>query len=81
VGSKAIVLWLAREGTYIREAKDARLAYERLLATINAVLEYDKEIEIWIEPKPNDAMEKLLALSAFAEPLALAAPKAAKKAK
>jgi xylose isomerase len=58
VGSKAIVLWLAREGTYIREAKDARLAYDRLLATINAVLEYDKEVEIWIEPKPNEPTDQ-----------------------
>jgi xylose isomerase len=58
VGSKAVVLWLAREGTYIREAKDARLAYERILATINAVLEYDKEIEIWIEPKPNEPTDQ-----------------------
>lgn len=54
VGSKAIVLWLAREGSYIREAKDAKLAYERLLEVLNKVLAYDKEIEIWIEPKPNE---------------------------
>lgn len=54
LGSKAIVLWLAREGTYIREAKDAKLAYERLLELINRVLEYDREIEVWIEPKPNE---------------------------
>ena len=53
-GSRAIVLWLAREGTYLRESKDARLAYERLLATINQILAYDREIEIWIEPKPNE---------------------------
>ena len=54
VGSKAIVLWLAREGSYIREAKDARLAYQRLLELVNKVLSYDKGIEIWIEPKPNE---------------------------
>ena len=54
VGSKAIVLWLAREGTYIREAKCAQTAYKRLLEAINKTLEYDKEIEIWIEPKPNE---------------------------
>ena len=54
IGSRAIVLWLAREGTYIRESKDARLAYERLLATINQILAYDREVEIWIEPKPNE---------------------------
>ena len=54
LGSKAIVLWLAREGSYIREAKDAKLAYQRLLELVNKVLSYDKEIEIWIEPKPNE---------------------------
>ncbi len=54
VGSKAIVLWLAREGSYIREAKSAKLAYERLLTAINQMLDYDKSIEIWIEPKPNE---------------------------
>jgi len=54
IGSKAIVLWLAREGTYVREAKNARLAYERLLAVIDKILAYDQEIEIWIEPKPNE---------------------------
>lgn len=55
---KAIVLWLAREGTYIREAKDARLAYQRLQDTINAMLDYDPDIEIWIEPKPNEPTDQ-----------------------
>ena len=54
LGCRAIVLWLAREGTYIREAKDARLAYQRLLETVNQTLAYDPEVEIWIEPKPNE---------------------------
>jgi xylose isomerase len=54
VGAKSIVLWLAREGSYIREAKDAKLAYERLLELVNKVLDYDQQIEIWIEPKPNE---------------------------
>lgn len=47
-------MWLAREGTYFREAKSACLAYQRLLAIINEMLAYDREIEIWIEPKPNE---------------------------
>ena len=55
---KAIVLWLSREGTYIREAKDAKVAYDRLLETINAMLAYDSEIEIWIEPKPNEPTDQ-----------------------
>ena len=54
IDCKAVVLWLAREGTYLREAKDARLAYLRLLDTVNSMLDYDSEIEIWIEPKPNE---------------------------
>jgi len=58
IDCKAIVLWLSREGTYIREAKDARLAYQRVLETINAMLDYDKEIEIWIEPKPNEPTDQ-----------------------
>jgi xylose isomerase len=54
IGSKAVVLWLAREGTYLREAKNARIAYQRLLEAINRMLAHDPEIEIWIEPKPNE---------------------------
>jgi xylose isomerase len=54
VGCNAIVLWLAREGSYIREAKSAQIAYERLLAALNQILTYDRKIEIWIEPKPNE---------------------------
>ena len=58
IGSKAIVLWLAREGTYLREAKNARVAYERLLAVLNRMLAHDPEIEIWIEPKPNEPTDQ-----------------------
>jgi xylose isomerase len=54
IGCGAIVLWLAREGTYIREAKDARLAYQRLLEVLNQMLDFDPTIQIWIEPKPNE---------------------------
>jgi xylose isomerase len=54
LGTKLIVLWLAREGTYIRESKNAIEAYRWLLEAINAMLEYDDEIEIAVEPKPNE---------------------------
>ena len=57
VDTRNVVLWLAREGTYIREAKNARVAYGRILETINRMLEYDPEIQIWIEPKPNEPMD------------------------
>lgn len=54
LGTKNIVLWLAREGSYIRESKNARVAYDRILGAVNAMLEYDKQCQIWIEPKPNE---------------------------
>lgn len=58
IDCKAIVLWLSREGTYIRESKDAKLAYKRLLDSINQMLGYDPQIEVWIEPKPNEPTDQ-----------------------
>jgi len=55
--TKLIVLWLAREGTYVREAKDSREAVKRIIEAMNAMLEYDSEIKIAIEPKPNEPMD------------------------
>ncbi len=52
-----IVLWLAREGTYIREAKDSVTATGRILEALNAMLEHDRKIRIAIEPKPNEPMD------------------------
>lgn len=52
-----IVLWLAREGTYIREAKDAAKAVELLVNAINQMLAHDPDIKILIEPKPNEPMD------------------------
>jgi xylose isomerase len=52
-----MVIWLAREGTYIREAKNARRAVEHLLEAINKMLAYDHSIRIAIEPKPNEPMD------------------------
>ncbi|HOJ74275.1 MAG TPA: TIM barrel protein [Phycisphaerae bacterium] len=57
LGSKNIVLWLAREGTYIRESKNARLANGYILDAINAMLEHNPEIRVMIEPKPNEPMD------------------------
>jgi xylose isomerase len=57
VGCDMLVLWLAREGTYIREAKNARAAVNQLLDAINKMLAYDPNIRIAIEPKPNEPMD------------------------
>ncbi len=56
--SKSLVFWFAREGSYIRESKNAMLSYERLLGAINDVLAQDSEIEVWIEPKPNEPCDQ-----------------------
>src|SRR6267378_2559127 len=58
LGCKDIVLWLAREGTYIREAKDPITAAGRILDAVNALLDYDKTIRILGEMKPNEPMDQ-----------------------
>src|SRR5258708_1398095 len=55
---KNIVLWLAREGTYIREAKDPIASVGRIVDAINALLEYDRTIRILGEMKPNEPMDQ-----------------------
>lgn len=57
MGTNLTVLWLAREGTYLRESKDAVQATHRLLAAVNGLLAYDPELRIAIEPKPNEPMD------------------------
>ena len=58
LGTNLVVLWLAREGTYIREAKDSKVAVDRLVAAINDMLAYDSKVKIAIEPKPNEPMDQ-----------------------
>jgi xylose isomerase len=57
LGAPLIVLWLAREGTYIRESKNAIEAHQHLLDALDAMLEHDTKIEIAVEPKPNEPMD------------------------
>src|SRR5438270_781752 len=58
LGCPNLVLWLAREGTYIREAKDPITAVGRILDAINALLEYDSNVRILGEMKPNEPMDQ-----------------------
>jgi xylose isomerase len=53
-----IVLWLAREGTYIREAKDPITSVGRIVEAVNALLEHDASIRILGEMKPNEPMDQ-----------------------
>ena len=52
-----IVLWLAREGTYLRESKNGRRSFELLVEAIDKMLGYDKKVRLAIEPKPNEPMD------------------------
>jgi xylose isomerase len=58
LNTKLIVLWLAREGTYVREAKDSKVAVDRLVEAMNDMLNYSPDIKIAIEPKPNEPMDQ-----------------------
>ncbi|MCA9100683.1 MAG: TIM barrel protein [Planctomycetales bacterium] len=57
MGIDLMVIWPAREGTYIREAKDAQLATGRLVEAINDILEHDDKIRVVGEMKPNEPMD------------------------
>lgn len=57
LGTDLIVLWLAREGSYIRESKNARECVDRLVEALDAMLAHDKRARLAIEPKPNEPMD------------------------
>lgn len=58
LGCNKIVLWLAREGTLCAESKNAVEGVKRLIEAINKMLEYDKNIKVLIEPKPNEPIDR-----------------------
>lgn len=57
LGTDLIVLWLAREGSYLRESKNARKCVDHLVTAIDRMLAHDKRVRIAIEPKPNEPMD------------------------
>src|SRR5215470_550712 len=57
LGTDLIVLWLAREGTYLRESKNGRKSFDLLVEALDQMLAYDKKIRLAIEPKPNEPMD------------------------
>jgi len=54
LGTDILVLWLAREGTYLREAKSGARSVEFLVQAFDAMLGHDPKIRLAIEPKPNE---------------------------
>jgi xylose isomerase len=57
LGTDILVLWLAREGTYLRESKSGGRSVELLVEAFDAMLAHDKKIRLAIEPKPNEPMD------------------------
>ena len=57
LGTDFLVLWLARDGTYIRESKSGRRSVELLVHAFDKMLAHDKKIRLAIEPKPNEPMD------------------------
>lgn len=57
LGTDLLVLWLAREGSYIRESKNARRCVDYLVQACDAMLAHDPKIRLSIEPKPNEPMD------------------------
>ncbi|NMB95683.1 MAG: TIM barrel protein, partial [Clostridiaceae bacterium] len=58
LGCDKIVLWLAREGTLCYESKNPIEGVNRIIEAINKMLDYDKNIKVLIEPKPNEPIDR-----------------------
>ena len=58
LGCNKLVLWLAREGTLCYESKSPVESTKRLIEAINKMLDYDKDIKILIEKKPNEPINR-----------------------
>jgi xylose isomerase len=66
-----LVLWPAREGTYVREAKDQIQSFDYFLEYLNYILSYDSRVRILAEMKPNEPMD-LMYLPSTGHMLAMA---------
>ncbi len=60
LGTHTVVLWLAREGSYIRESKNPRVEVLQIRDAINEMLAYDPKVVILIEPKPNEPVDSAI---------------------
>lgn len=57
MGTDLLVLWLAREGSYLRESKSAARSLELLVEAVNEMLRHHSGIRVAIEPKPNEPVD------------------------
>ncbi len=55
--TRDIVLWPAREGIYVNESKNHVESTKRFIHAVNEMLNYDRNIRILGEMKPNEPMD------------------------
>ena len=58
LGCDKVVLWLAREGTICFESKSPVESTKKLIDAINKMLDYDSNMKIMIETKPNEPVDR-----------------------
>ncbi|TVQ35614.1 MAG: xylose isomerase [Spirochaetaceae bacterium] len=58
VGCDLLGFWYAREGTLCSESKDMHAGIHRMIEGLNRILDYDGTIRIFIEPKPNEPIDR-----------------------
>jgi len=58
LGTNKVQLWLAREGTLCAEGKSPIQSTLYLRDAFNEILEYDKDVLILVEPKPNEPIDR-----------------------
>lgn len=60
LGTNNLVVWLAREGSYIRESKNPRREVLQIRDALNEFLAYDPRVRILVEPKPNEPVDSAI---------------------
>ncbi|MEG0784904.1 MAG: TIM barrel protein [Christensenella sp.] len=58
LGTNKVQLWLAREGTLCAEGKNPVEKIIQMRDAFNTILEYDKDVQLLVEPKPNEPIDR-----------------------
>ncbi len=58
LGTNKVQLWLAREGTLCAEGKNPVEKIRQMKDAIDTILKYDPDVQILVEPKPNEPIDR-----------------------
>ncbi len=61
MGCNLLGLWYAREGTVCAESKNPQDGIRWMIDGLNDILDYDPQIRVFIEPKPNEPIDRSFA--------------------